>query len=232
MPSGQASSGRDAKVVLALVTRTIPVNGPKNLLTAGTRIQQMTIVVVDVRNFTLLSERLSHEMLAVIMGKFFRDATAQIEQNRGVVDKFIGDAIMARWLADNDALLSTVTAALAAVQGIRGVTSALDREHCVLMDAFSVGCGINSGQAILGNVGAGGTREYTALGDSVNIAFRLETASKELKKDVVIGPDSYRLLPKRLWEDSLQMVSVKNKKDPISVWPVTFAELDKSLPLV
>ena len=100
------------------------------------------------------------------------------------------------------------------------------------MDAYSVGCGTNSGQAILGNVGAGGMREYTALGDSVNIAFRLETASKELKKDVVIGPDSYGLLPKHLWQDSLQLVWGKNKKDPIPVWPVTFEELDKVLQFV
>ena len=195
------------------------------LLTVGAAVQRMTILVADIRNFTALNEKLPPDVLARVMGHFFRDCTEAVERNGGVVDKFIGDAIMARWVVKSGGVKGSVIDALSAVHGMWLVVQDLNRSYAELSNSFKIGCGINSGQAVLGNVGAGGTREYTALGDSVNIAFRLETASKELAKDIVMGADSYEALPKDLWQQSLQSISVKNKKEPLAVWAVTFEQL-------
>jgi adenylate cyclase len=195
------------------------------ILTVGAAVQQLTILVADIRNFTAMNERLPHDVLAVVLGRFFRDCTEAVERNGGVVDKFIGDAIMARWLVGPGGVESSVLLSLSAVHGMWTVVQKLNAEFAALGNALRIGAGINTGQAVLGNVGAGGSRDYTALGDSVNIAFRLESASKELMKDVVIGPSSYQALPPTWWQQSLQPVLVKNKAEPIPVWAVTFEQL-------
>lgn len=194
-------------------------------LTVGAAVQKLTILVADIRNFTAMNERLPHDVLAVVLGRFFRDCTEAVEKNGGVVDKFLGDAIMARWIVGSEGVVSSVRSALSAVHGMWSVVQKLNNEHAALSNSLRIGAGLNTGPAVLGNIGAGGSRDYTALGDSVNIAFRLESASKELKKDVVIGPSSYQTMPPTLWQNGLLPVFVKNKTDPITVWAVTFDQL-------
>ena len=79
---------------------------------------------------------------------------------------------------------------------------------------------VGSGQHVMG---AG--RDYTALGDAVNLAFRLESASKDLNTDVVVGPDSYKLLSSEIWVNNLKSVTVKGKEKPVTACALTFKEL-------
>ncbi len=197
------------------------------LLTVGAAVQQMTILVTDIRNFTGLNEKLPPEQLARVLGRLFRVSTENVEKNGGVIDKFIGDAVMARWMTDGEKNINPVKSALSATLGMWQVVQELNKDFPELNNSLRIGAGINSGQAVMGTIGAGGYREYTAIGDSVNVAFRLESASKELGKDIVIGETSCALLPGHLWSKKLQSVSVKGKKAPLKVWALTFEELDK-----
>jgi adenylate cyclase len=163
-----------------------------------------------------------------MMAKWFKLATQVIEEHAGTIDKFIGDAIMVRWTIDykKDVKVSVVNA-LNVAKRLNEISAQINAFYPELPLPFRVGVGINTGRAVLGNMGGAGYREYTALGDAVNMAFRFESESKKLGKDVVIGHDSCIHLPKTLWEKSLEAVAIKGKAEAVSVWAITFDVLEK-----
>jgi len=209
--------GDDAEVTLTMTSM-------------GVKMEEITLFVCDIRNYTPISESMAPNELAALMAKWFKMATKVIEECSGTIDKFIGDAIMVRWSADvckggNEPVIN----ALKAAKKLAEICTYFTATYKQLPYPFKIGVGINTGQAVLSSIGGAGYREYTAIGDSVNMAFRFETESKKLGKDIVIGPDSYKHLPKNLWERDLQSVTVKGKSDPVSVWAITFGEIDKVL---
>lgn len=194
---------------------------------AGVEMEEITLLVCDVRNYTPISESLAPSELAALMGRWFKEATRAITECSGTIDKFIGDAILVRWPEGRDRQdAAPVVHALRAARALRDICAAVNLAAPKLPYPFRVGVGINSGRAVLGTIGGAGYREYTAIGDAVNTAFRFESESKRLGRDVVIGPDSYERLPARLWQDALQSVTVKGKSEPIRVWALTFDALD------
>ncbi len=200
------------------------------MTSVGIEMEEVTLLVCDVRNYTPISESLPPSELAALMARWFKAATKAIAECSGTIDKFIGDAIMVRWTASagkGDA--RPVLNALRAAKKLSDICTQVNASVHNLPHPFRIGVGINTGRAVLGTIGGAGYREYTAIGDSVNTAFRFETESKRLGKDIVIGPDSYKHTPKCLWEGALQSVAVKGKSEPISVWAITFAELDAIL---
>ena len=196
------------------------------MTSVGVRMEEITLFVCDIRNYTRISESMEPDALASLMAKWFKMATKAIEECAGTIDKFIGDAIMVRWSSDtgNDGH-APVTNALKAAQSLNGICTQFNAAFKQLPLPFKIGVGINTGQAVLRNIGGAGYREYTAIGDAVNMAFRFENESKVLGKDVVIGPDSYAHLPKRLWSSALRSVTVKGKSEPVAVWAITFDEI-------
>jgi adenylate cyclase len=106
-----------------------------------------------------------------------------------------------------------------------GALVGLNAEFSQLPFPLKIGVGINSGQAVLGNVGGGNRREYTVLGDAVNLAFRLETASKSVQKDLVLAADCCQALITAAWAPFLSTVTVKGKKDPVNVYALNFEQL-------
>jgi adenylate cyclase len=189
------------------------------LVMASLSIKQITILVSDIRGFTTLSEEVPINTLSKLMSEWFRLVSECVGQLDGVVDKFIGDCVYARWEADDDRG-DSVRAALRAAQRINDITRHLNDTHPDLPRALQIGVGINTGAAAVG-VG----RDNTAIGDAVNTTFRLESSSKELQTDVVLGESAYRLLPQAWWSGKTRHVTVKGKKDPVEVCGVTFEEL-------
>lgn len=151
--------------------------------------EAVSILVVDIRNFTRLSETLPPKELPSFIGSWFRDASAVIESHGGVIDKFIGDAVMAYWLPSADApaklARGPLDSALELVEAARLYHGQLVARHPDL--SFAVGCGIHMGEAMFGNIGGSARRDFTAIGDCVNIAFRLEDQCKALKRTVVVS---------------------------------------------
>lgn len=187
---------------------------------------EITILVCDIRNYTDISEKLPAKDLAQIMAKWFKFATQVIEEHAGTIDKFIGDAIMVRWTINyKKNVKESVVHALQVAKRLDEISAQINQLFPGLPRPFRVGVGINTGPAALGSMGGVGYREYTALGDAVNMAFRFESESKNLGKDVVVGYESCIHLPSSLWEHSLKSVTVKGKAEPVSVWAVSFAEL-------
>ena len=202
--------------------------GAMTMISEGDMTSEITILVCDIRNYSALSEKLPTNHLAQMMAKWFKLATQVIEEHAGTIDKFIGDAIMVRWTIDykKDVKVSVVNA-LNVAKRLNEISAQINAFYPELPLPFRVGVGINTGRAVLGNMGGAGYREYTALGDAVNMAFRFESESKKLGKDVVIGHDSCIHLPKTLWEKSLEAVAIKGKAEAVSVWAITFDVLEK-----
>lgn len=186
-------------------------------------IRQITILVSDIRGFTTLSEEIPIKTLTRIMSDWFRHVSECVHTHHGTVDKFIGDCVYARWESgENEA--GVIIQALQTALGIHDITQNLNREHPTLPRPLRIGVGLNTGKAAV-SVGV----DNTAIGDAVNLAFRLENATKELKSDIVLSESTFRYLPEDLWQQQTREISVKGKKAPIQVLALDFPLLQNYL---
>jgi adenylate cyclase len=154
----------------------------------------ISVLVVDIRNFTGLTRQLDEKILSEMIGTWFRHAGEIIREHGSWVDKYIGDAVMAVWIhgtqeVDGDEMLKI----LRALSALQKMTSDLYNLY-PLPFPLRIGSGINTGYAMVGNTGSGDRPDYTALGDTVNAAFRLETSTKQIGKDVAVGKTTFQYL--------------------------------------
>ena len=182
-------------------------------------IRSVTILVADIRGYTTISEHIEIKVLSKMMSKWFYEVQNIVEHNGGRVDKFIGDCVMALWDRQGEPG-EMVNSCLKTSYEIHELTVRLGASQKDLPEGLRIGAGINTGIAALG-VG----HENTAMGDTVNTAFRLETASKQIRKDIVISQSSYNLLTKDLWSGCEQEITVKGRKNPVRVIGKDFSEL-------
>ncbi|MDH5570496.1 MAG: adenylate/guanylate cyclase domain-containing protein [Gammaproteobacteria bacterium] len=186
-------------------------------------IRQITILVADIRGFTSLSERVNIRTLSKFMNAWFHKVSNAIFANGGTVDKFIGDCVFACWETELGHK-KTVEQALRAAYQINRITGELGQSYIEIAEQIHIGVGINTGVASLG-IG----QDNTAMGDAVNVAFRLESATKLLATDIVISETAYRHLPDNLLHGKKQHIRVKGKRDPVRICCLKFQELEKIL---
>jgi adenylate cyclase len=168
---------------------------PEVRTVAGTiplhRRQLLSVLVIDIRQFTSLAQALGEEKLADVIGRFFHRAGEIIRAHASRIDKYIGDAVMAVWFHDEHADADpTIMRVLRALRDICNATHGLNSQ-LALPFAMRIGAGVNTGYAIVGNTGHA---DFTALGDTVNAAFRMESATKDLRCDIVIGEETHARL--------------------------------------
>ena len=188
-------------------------------------IKQITILVADIRGFTSMSEQVPINTLTKIMNSWFHAVNTIVLGNEGLVDKFIGDCVFARWETEDDQVRKIAQAITAACE-INKITEDLNLEYkSQLPNKLKIGVGVNTGTASVGGLG----QDSTALGDAVNIAFRMESSSKTLNKDIVMSEFSFKYLPEKIWKGKEQYIKVKGKKDPLSIFAINFAEAKKIL---
>src|SRR5713226_5201717 len=154
--------------------------------------KMITVLVADIRGFTVLAQRLDPATIAKITRALFREAGKELRDRRAWGQKYIGDAVMAVWL-HSDSTESEMANVLGALASLARIAAGL-QEQFGLEEPIRIGAGINSGLASLGNVGSAVAPDYTALGDAVNRAFRLESATKEVGWDVLLGARTYELI--------------------------------------
>jgi len=183
-------------------------------------IRQITILVADIRGFTTLSEQVHIRTLTRLMNSWFHQVSDTIFAHGGTVDKFIGDCVFARWESDVDQQ-KTVLQALAAAQNIDRITRDLGSSLTEITEQIRIGVGINTGAASMG-IG----QDNTALGDAVNIAFRLENATKVLGTDIIMSETAYQYLPPEFIENRRQHLRIKGKRDPVRICSLDFCDVD------
>jgi len=185
-------------------------------------IKEITILVADIRGYTQLSEKLSIQTLTRMMNLWFEQTSEVIASNGGTVDKFIGDCVFARWEGEHSQ--ENMLHALRTACLLGELTTGLYHRFSELGEPLLVGIGINTGVASI-EVGS----DNTALGDAVNTAFRLETASKELGTDIVLSESVYCGLPAGQWRDKAQPLQLKGKEKGVNVLALGFEQARRLL---
>lgn len=175
------------------------------------------ILVADIRGFTRLSEALPVRELTEMMNRWFREASHCIRDREGLVDKFLGDCVYARWEANRDPG-AALWRALDAACELSRITARLNEARPDLPQKISIGVAINIGNAALGT-----EQGRTAIGDAVNLTFRLQEQTRQLGHDILLNRDAYLNLPAGLWQGHEQNVRVSGKTQPLDVWGLSFA---------
>ena len=183
-----------------------------------------TIVVVDIRDFTPLARSISEALLSQAIGTWFLRVGQIVQQQGSWAQKYIGDAVMCVWVHQNEASLrDDVLRVLWAVSAIDVATARMHLD-LPLPGPLRIGAGINSGPAIVGGV------DYTALGDTVNAAFRLEAATRQLGLSIAIGERTYMgLNPTLQTRFERRKVALKGYEGESITWATSFEELRAGL---
>lgn len=189
--------------------------------------KELTVMFCDMRGFTKMSETMEPTQLQALLNSVFSRLTDLIRGNRGTIDKYMGDCVMAFWGAPVD----TPEHASLAVKTSREMVHAvhqLNEEHRAKgLPEIGIGIGLNTGSMCVGDMGSDIRRSYTVIGDSVNLGSRLEGLSKTYGVDTVVSEATRKLAPDFAWQE-LDRVRVKGKDQAVAIfWPVApLSQLD------
>jgi adenylate cyclase len=191
----------------------------------------VSVLVVDIRGFTVLSQNIDNAVLCQLTGSWFGEAERIMRDAGSAVQKYIGDAVMAVWMhnaAGNEPreILGILRALSEFAQATSGLGPSFGLER-----SLRIGAGLNTGIATVGNAGTGRVPDYTAMGECVNVAFRLESATREAQTDVYVGKATVEFL--REWPEAMASlkeagVELKGYAAPVQACPASFSDL-KSL---
>ena len=195
-----------------------------SLLKLGGETRQMTFLFSDIRGFTPISEKYkgNPEGLTKLINRFLTRMTDIIIKNGGTIDKFMGDCIMAFWnapLEDGEHEEHAVQAAIEMQEELLKLNMQLTAEG---LPRINIGIGINTGEALVGNMGSEQRFDYSVIGDAVNLASRLESSSKTLGHTLVIGENTVSAAKLNYNFDFIDEITVKGKSEKIKVY--TLAE--------
>ncbi len=191
-------------------------------LELGGELLTATILMADIRGFTELSERMPPRQVVKVLNRYFTEMVEECMEQGGLIDKFIGDAIMVEFgapvrLAPELSARAAARAALGMKRRLAALNDALRAES---LPALKIGIGIHTGEAIAGNIGAPQRLDYTLIGDSVNTAARIESACKEVGRDLLISETTRALLGDLAIVDAPLTVQLKGKSRPAAVYPL------------
>ena len=193
-----------------------------SLLKLGGETREMTFLFSDIRGFTPISEKYkgNPEGLTKLINRFLTRMTDVIIANGGTIDKFMGDCIMAFWNApieNNKHRELAVKSALEMTVALKELNMHLQADG---LPQINIGIGINTGEALVGNMGSEQRFDYSVIGDAVNLASRLESSSKTLGKTIVIGEDTRHTIETAYPFDYIDSITVKGKTEEIKVYTI------------
>jgi adenylate cyclase len=178
----------------------------------------VTVLFSDIRGFTSISEQMDPQQLVALLNEYFTEMVNIVMNEGGVVDKYIGDAIMAVFGAPVPKPDDAVNAVRAAVKMRRALADLNERLVARGQPALRTGIGIHTGEVVAGNIGSERRMEYTVIGDAVNLASRLEGMTKELKCDVILSEDLYHQVQSSVNAEPLHKIKVKGRDQEVMVY--------------
>jgi adenylate cyclase len=185
-------------------------------LKLGGSVRDITVVFVDIRGFTAFSEVNEPEVVVAMVNRYLDLTSRSIQENGGTIDKYIGDATMAIFNAPNDLpnhAMQAIKAAWAMKEGAVPLREEILRDYGV---DLQFGVGVNTGPAVIGNMGSEFRMDYTAIGDTVNTAARLESNSQ--KGQIIISDSTYQLVKDNITATDMGLLNVKNKAVGIQIY--------------
>ena len=202
--------------------REILDNPASFLNSLGGERRSITVLFSDIRSFTTMTEHADPNALVAQLNEYFNDMVGIVFAHEGTLDKFIGDAVMAHW--------GSIVTAGVETDARRAVTTALEMRAALArlnvrwktrgLPQLTVGFGVNSGDAIVGNLGCAAKMEVSVLGDAVNLGSRLEGVTKEYGIDLCLGETVAPLVREAFLLRSVDLIVVKGKTKPVEVFTV------------
>ncbi len=203
------------RYVASQVVEEILNVGEQNLKLGGHR-REISVLFVDIRQFTRIVEQLGPEEIVELLNRFFEIVTRCIFENKGTIDKFIGDAVMAFF----NAPILLENHAARAVQAARQIMQEIGELREIAREKWQIelqpGIGVNIGEAVVGNIGTENRMDYTAIGDTVNLAQRLESIAGP--GEVLISEEVYRYVQNKFSIVPLGEKAIKGKEQPVMVY--------------
>ena len=191
-----------------------------SLIKPGGQKRRVTAFFADIAGFTTIAEKHSPEDTAVILHRVLNSLTEVIIQNGGVVDKYIGDCIMAFWGApvetDHDQV-NACNAALQCIESLKELNNAFPKKGS---PEIALRIGIHTGDAIAGNIGSDRLFNYTVIGDTVNLASRLESVNKVFKTKIIVSEDTINGTGNEFFARELGLIEVKGKTIPVKIFEI------------
>jgi adenylate cyclase len=184
-------------------------------MVASTR--ELTVLFSDLRGFTRLAEPMEPIQLQALLNMVFSRLTQRIRNQRGTIDKYMGDGIMAFWGAPVDTPLHAALAVQAALDMVDVIDKLNQEQLRKGLSPISLGIGLNTGQMCVGDMGSDVRRSYTVVGDAVNLGARLEGLSSFYGVDVVASQSTRDLTPQFVWQE-LDRVRVKGKTRVVRIY--------------
>ena len=197
---------------------------PSALKLGGER-RNLSILFCDVRGFTTLSEKLKDEpeRLTTLINRLLDPLSEAVLAEGGTIDKYIGDCVMAFWnapLPSPDHPLRAARAAMRMLEAVEILNAELRQEQGEDAPVFAIGVGINTGDCVVGNVGSRWRYDYSVLGDTVNLASRLESLSKEYGVSIVLGPATAKALQDHFVLIELDRIAVKGRSEKSAIFTI------------
>ncbi|HHP1207539.1 TPA: adenylate/guanylate cyclase domain-containing protein [Legionella pneumophila] len=215
---------------LASFQRYVPGSLVKKLMRSGKiaqvggQSQTITILFSDIKDFTSISESTSPQKLMTYLSDYFQSMTEIVIQNEGTLDKYIGDAIMALWNAPSKDTNHALHACLTAKIMIERLSLLNQKNKNLGFPEFKIRIGIHTGDAVVGNVGSENRLSYTALGDSVNLASRLESINKNYHTQIIVSYATFTQVSEKFPFRLLDEVAVRGKRESIEIYELITAQ--------
>jgi adenylate cyclase len=180
----------------------------------------ITVLFSDIRGFTAIAEKLAPEDVAEMLREYLSEMTEVVFAHGGTVDKYVGDCVMALYnapFADPDHAVQAVRTALEFQERTLALSA---RWEARFGASIRIGVGINTGEAVVGTLGSRQRLEYTAIGDTVNLAARLESLTKDYGVSIIVSEFTWRLVKGRFTTRALGAVTVRGRSQPVDIHAV------------
>jgi PAS domain S-box-containing protein len=194
----------------------------------GGKRKNVSVLFSDIRSYTTLTEKLQAEEVVVMLNKYFEKMVDVVFEYGGTLDKYIGDALMAVFGSPAPLEDHAWCAMQTAVKMRKKLDDFNDERIANGELPISIGMGIHSDEVVSGNIGSSKRMELTSIGDGVNLASRLEGASKQYGTDLIISDNTYKEYKDRLYVRELDFITVKGKSEPVIVYELVGIREDAS----
>ncbi|PLX90864.1 MAG: hypothetical protein C0614_00185 [Desulfuromonas sp.] len=183
--------------------------------------RQVTVMSLDIRNFTSLSNAFPPDKVVQVLNVLFSCLTEVVQKNRGFVNKFIGDGMLA-FFPGEEGPVHALHSSLGIEQVVRRINRQGELAEYIGDRQIATGIGLHHGPVILGNIGSQRKMDFTVIGPTVNLAFRIESVTKELKESILVTESVYQNVSQDVLFEKLDTVEVKGFSEPIQVYAPRF----------
>ena len=230
MAQGLAEREKIKDAFSKFVNKEVAELALKGDLHLGGETKEVAIFFSDIRSFTAMSEKLQPDEVVDFLNEYMTLMVKCVNDTNGSVDKFIGDAIMAVWGVPVSYGNDTENAINSALLMREVLLKFNQGRGSLKKPVINIGCGINTGPVVAGQIGSEDRMEYTVIGDAVNFASRIESLNKPFATDILISADSYNTVKGIFNVEAMQRVKVKGKDKPQQIYAILGRKDDPNCP--